>query len=257
MAALGVSDYAGVHGGLDAPAPLQISHRILVQVTGQHCGKARTHTPGWKLESTLSRHKADSEKKEVLESETQNRDIFYLLSTPTIVVLDCGISSSQREVHGCLRLRARPVFTHQRFHTLGSRCCCATQPTWAWIRKGDTVNRWCSSRTSPQPLADVTRLRARLMVPPPFPLWVDKEPDKTAVSLVVRGACSDMNGTCYLQSLHEPHSKTSRGLESQTSPRWIVICASCWFPNGGLRLQPCLHNLLHSGQTDLWHQSPH
>lgn len=46
MAALGVSDYAGVHGGLDTPAPLQISHRILVQVTGQHCGNARTHPPG-------------------------------------------------------------------------------------------------------------------------------------------------------------------------------------------------------------------
>lgn len=44
--------------------------------------------------------------------------------------------------------------------------------------------------TSPQPLAEVTLLKAKLMVPPPFPLWVDKEPDKTAVSFVVRGACS-------------------------------------------------------------------
>lgn len=45
-------------------------------------------------------------------------------------------------------------------------------------------------RTSPHPFADVTLLSAKLMVPPPFPLWVDKEPDKTAVSFVVRGACS-------------------------------------------------------------------
>lgn len=42
--------------------------------------------------------------------------------------------------------------------------------------------------TSPQPCAEVTLLKAKLMVPPPFPLWVDKEPDKTAVSFVVRGA---------------------------------------------------------------------
>lgn len=42
--------------------------------------------------------------------------------------------------------------------------------------------------TSPHPLAEVTLLKTKLMVPPPFPLWVDKEPDKTAVSFVVRGA---------------------------------------------------------------------
>ena len=30
MAALGVPDYAGVHGGLDPPAPLQIAHSVLV-----------------------------------------------------------------------------------------------------------------------------------------------------------------------------------------------------------------------------------
>lgn len=44
--------------------------------------------------------------------------------------------------------------------------------------------------TSPHPLAEVTLLKAKLMVPPPFPLWVDNEPDKMAVSFEVRGACS-------------------------------------------------------------------
>lgn len=42
--------------------------------------------------------------------------------------------------------------------------------------------------TSPQPWAEVTLLKAKLIVPPPFPLCVDKEPDKMAVSFVVRGA---------------------------------------------------------------------
>lgn len=30
VAALGVSDYAGVHRGLDPPAPLQIAHSVLI-----------------------------------------------------------------------------------------------------------------------------------------------------------------------------------------------------------------------------------
>lgn len=42
--------------------------------------------------------------------------------------------------------------------------------------------------TSPHPLVEVTLLKAKLIVPPPVPLWVDREPDKTAVSFVVRGA---------------------------------------------------------------------
>lgn len=49
-------------------------------------------------------------------------------------------------------------------------------------------------RTSPHPCAEVTLLKAKLMVPPPFPLCVDKEPDKTAVSFVVRGACGATEG---------------------------------------------------------------
>lgn len=42
--------------------------------------------------------------------------------------------------------------------------------------------------TSPQPLADVTRRIVMLMLPPPFPLCVDSEPDSTAVSEFVKGA---------------------------------------------------------------------
>lgn len=42
--------------------------------------------------------------------------------------------------------------------------------------------------TSPQPLADVTLRIVMLMLPPPFPLCVDSEPDSTAVSEFVKGA---------------------------------------------------------------------
>lgn len=49
-------------------------------------------------------------------------------------------------------------------------------------------------RTSPHPCAEVTLLKAKLMVPPPFPLCVDREPDKTAVSFVVSGAYSATEG---------------------------------------------------------------
>ena len=42
--------------------------------------------------------------------------------------------------------------------------------------------------TSPQPLADVTLRTVMLMLPPPFPLCVESEPDSTAVSEFVNGA---------------------------------------------------------------------
>lgn len=44
------------------------------------------------------------------------------------------------------------------------------------------------SLTSPHPLADVTRLSARLIDPPPFPFWVERLPDSIAVSVEVSGA---------------------------------------------------------------------
>lgn len=49
-------------------------------------------------------------------------------------------------------------------------------------------------RTSPHPFADVTRRRARLMVPPPLPLCVEREPERMAVSDVVRGAFRKRGG---------------------------------------------------------------
>ena len=58
MAGLGVPDDAGVHGRLDAPAPLQVAHRVLVQVPGQNSGEARPDATGRKLQSTVCRHKA-------------------------------------------------------------------------------------------------------------------------------------------------------------------------------------------------------
>ena len=62
MAGFGVSDNAGVHGGLGAPAPLQVAHGILVQVTGQNSGHPGSHAPGRELKATLSGHEAGGEK---------------------------------------------------------------------------------------------------------------------------------------------------------------------------------------------------
>lgn len=42
--------------------------------------------------------------------------------------------------------------------------------------------------TSPHPFAEVTRLRAKLTEPPPFPFWVERLPDRMAVSVAVKGA---------------------------------------------------------------------
>lgn len=42
--------------------------------------------------------------------------------------------------------------------------------------------------TSPHPFADVTRRSAKLMEPPPLPFWVERLPDRMAVSVAVRGA---------------------------------------------------------------------
>lgn len=42
--------------------------------------------------------------------------------------------------------------------------------------------------TSPHPFAEVTRLSAKLMEPPPFPFWVERLPDRMAVSVAVSGA---------------------------------------------------------------------
>lgn len=42
--------------------------------------------------------------------------------------------------------------------------------------------------TSPQPLVDMTLRTVMVMLPPPFPLCVESEPDSTAVSVFVKGA---------------------------------------------------------------------
>lgn len=154
-------------------------------------------------------------------SQTLNNDVLSLLSTPTIVALDFGISSFQREVRVCLRHQARPVFTHAWIDKLG--CPCMRHQT-AKDREGDTIDRCCSIYTSPQPFADVTLLKARLMVPPPFPLCVDKEPDKIAVSFVVRGACSDTNRTRYRPSLYNPHLKKSRWMKTNITSMDCDMC---------------------------------
>lgn len=48
--------------------------------------------------------------------------------------------------------------------------------------------------TSPQPFAEVTRRKAKFMFPPPFPLCVEREPERMAVSEVVKGAYESRDG---------------------------------------------------------------
>lgn len=52
----------------------------------------------------------------------------------------------------------------------------------------DNVTLPVSILTSPHPFAEVTRLSAKLMEPPPFPFWVERLPERMAVSVVVKGA---------------------------------------------------------------------
>lgn len=62
MAGLGVPDDAGGHGGLAAPAPLQVAHGVLVQVSCPHgAGTGACPTRG-ELQPALSSHKTDREK---------------------------------------------------------------------------------------------------------------------------------------------------------------------------------------------------
>lgn len=58
MAALGVAHDAGVHGRLDAPAPLQVPHGVLVQVAGQDRGQAWAHPAGRELQGTVGSDEA-------------------------------------------------------------------------------------------------------------------------------------------------------------------------------------------------------
>lgn len=108
-----------------------------------------------------------------------------------------GISSFQGEVHGCLQHLTLPVYRQMTNNVSHLKMSVHVVPQRQ--RKVKYANRSmhykmrvCKNmrHTSPHPLAEVTRLKAKLIVPPPFPLWVDKEPDKMAVSFVVRGACN-------------------------------------------------------------------
>lgn len=54
MAALCVSDQAGGHGAVGPPAPLQITHGVLVQVACCHQGTARPQTSRRELQTALS-----------------------------------------------------------------------------------------------------------------------------------------------------------------------------------------------------------
>lgn len=54
VAALCVSDQAGRHGAVGPPAPLEITHGVLVQVAGCHQGAAGSQTSRRELQTALS-----------------------------------------------------------------------------------------------------------------------------------------------------------------------------------------------------------
>lgn len=60
MAGLGVSDDAGGHGRVAAPAPLQVAHSVLVQVPSHHGAGARPHASRGELHTALRSHKAEN-----------------------------------------------------------------------------------------------------------------------------------------------------------------------------------------------------
>ncbi len=55
VAALCVSDKTGGHGAVGPPAPLQITHGVLVQVACCHQRAARPQTSGRELQTALGR----------------------------------------------------------------------------------------------------------------------------------------------------------------------------------------------------------
>ena len=64
-------------------------------------------------------------------------------------------------------------------------------PTEVILRVGCAVDNTIPPAgilTSPQPFAEATRLSAKLMEPPPFPFWVERLPERMAVSEAVKGA---------------------------------------------------------------------
>lgn len=196
MAALGVSDYAGVHGGLDPPAPLQISHRILVQVTGQHCGETRTHPPGRKLQSTLSRHKADSEGKVIerrRDAEQRHLSSAFHTHHRGVRLRNIFIPKRGPWVSPAPSSTCAHTHTHKRFQTLGRCRCCVTH-----------------QQTAQQ--SDLS----------PAVSWRDSSQGQvngaTSVSVVSRQGTRQNSRVCSgegslkwhkrdFQSLHEPHSK--------------------------------------------------
>lgn len=60
VAGLGVSDDAGGHGRLAAPAPLQVAHGVLVQVARHHGAGAWPDTTRGELRTALCGHKAEN-----------------------------------------------------------------------------------------------------------------------------------------------------------------------------------------------------
>lgn len=58
VACFGVPDNAGGHGRLGSPAPLQVTHSVLVQVASHHCCGTGPHATWGELQSPLGSHKA-------------------------------------------------------------------------------------------------------------------------------------------------------------------------------------------------------
>lgn len=71
VAGFGVPDNTGVHGGLDAPAPLQVAHGVLVQVAGQDRGEAGADPAGGELQGTVCGDETGEMRKKLVSEKTQ------------------------------------------------------------------------------------------------------------------------------------------------------------------------------------------
>lgn len=168
-----VPDDAGGHGRLASPAPLQVAHSVLVQVASHHCRSTGPHATRRELQSPLGSHKATRHK--------------FIWDSPK---LDFTYHTQTDTYHRAVTLRN--TFIPNKGPLMSPAPNSSLRHTQRRTSEPDHHKTWrCvgMSLTSPQPLAEVTRRTQRFIFPPPLPLCVDRDPERIAVSEVVRGAC--------------------------------------------------------------------
>lgn len=188
MTALCVPDQAGGHGTGGPPAPLQIAHCVLIQVACRHQRAARPRAPRRKLQPALSCQETGSEVDKRKGCQ------------PAPTTFSRFNGQNVRPYHRGVMLRNifNPMRGPKMSPAPNSTCSDGYRhkpAEWGLFRKYKLLlptdanqQGGVFERTSPHPLADRTLRTVTLMLPPPLPLCVDREPDSIAVSLFVRGA---------------------------------------------------------------------